>query len=943
MELKTPIAIVSYGGVFPGGNNPKEWWDFIYDGKPAYQTIDTSRWDPDLFFTMDAKEKGKTYGKKAAEVRNFMFPEKHYKIPPHLLRALDPSLKWILESVRGALEGLSHPLSENQKQHTSVALGCINIGQIMKNNLYLTRHDYLDYLLQELHADQWDTKKTKQLEREYLNTFDRKMGDWDPVGYALGSLTHVASSIVSTVFQFAGFSMVIDAACASSLAAIDVMCKALAAGDTDVGIAGGLDGFLEPDIFIGFSLIGGLSPDHCRPFDHRANGIILGEGAGVVVLKRLNDALADGDTIHGVIRGIGSCSDGKGKAIFAPDKQGIKRSINLALERAGWDADMVDVVEAHATGTRVGDATEYDAVGETLASTRSSGKPLYLGAIKSLIGHLRGGAGIAAVIKTLLSMKHEMIAPHHYFQKVTPEVMYDGKGLEIPTKPTFWEPHVDGGRRALINASGFGGTNFHVALESLPHYTPIEEPPPSKQEYAIVASSCLVPKADNPETLWQNLMEKKQVIAPIEEAAEFYRSYTALRKREPSDIPASKWLGRLNNFAFNSIPFKIVPLRAQQMDRMQQFSLELVNRLDIMNQLETSEERKNRLGIFIGTMMNIRSLDASITYHMETFEQIVSSLPSFQSLPQSNQAEVLQAARKKMLASYPEPTDETLPGTMNNIVSGRVSKFIDSRGPNFTVDAGCCSGLAVLKAGLYYLQSRQIDQMIVGGVSGMVSPGILYTLEKLQVVAPDLVTPFGDKGGMIPSEGGAAFVIKRLEDAENNNDPIVAVISGVQGISKNGSLAITQFSSQDIRKTIKRTFLKTQAPSSQLTFVETTADGSFKDLEELNAIYKESYLDSDRPVYLTSIKAHLGHLFAGADACSLLSTSLALNKGVLPPIQNIKKYNKEILPLFDKLKPVTEPVKLKDLDEKEIQAGILSTDFSGISYFALLRPYIKHN
>ena len=289
-----------------------------------------------------------------------------------------------------------------------------------------------------------------------------------------GELANVVSGRVANLLDLQGPNYTTDAACASSMAAILDACRLLQSRQVDLMLAGAADRTMDPATYAKFSAIGALSPSHSTPFDARANGFVMGEGAGVLILKRLSDAINDGDEIHAVIRGVGSSSDGRGKGITAPSQRGQVQAISRAYNQAGYDASSVELVEAHGTSTKVGDATELSSL-STLWTGFSGGNHVAVGSIKSQIGHLKAAAGIAGVIKGVMALHHATIPPSAGFETPNPTVQWDEIPLFVPTQAREWPRPLENPRRAGISSFGFGGTNFHIALEGYePEYhTPI--------------------------------------------------------------------------------------------------------------------------------------------------------------------------------------------------------------------------------------------------------------------------------------------------------------------------------------------------------------------------------------------------------------------------------------------------------------------------------------
>ncbi|MCK5158999.1 MAG: type I polyketide synthase, partial [Candidatus Heimdallarchaeota archaeon] len=278
-----------------------------------------------------------------------------------------------------------------------------------------------------------------------------------------GELSNVIAGRIANVFNLRGKNMTTDAACASSLAALNVSVKGLLDKEYDIALCGGADCSLDPTTFIKFSKIGALAADGSYPFDKRANGFVMGEGAGFVVLKRLSDAIKDGNKIYAVVRGLGSSSDGKGKGITAPNPIGQKLAIQRALDQANIIFSDVQLVEAHGTSTTVGDVIEMQVLNELAEKAPHSS--IALGSIKSQIGHLKSAAGIASLIKVVLSLHHQTLPPSINFETPNPNINWEISPFYVNTKSLKWSTPTTGTRIAGVSSFGFGGTNYHAILE----------------------------------------------------------------------------------------------------------------------------------------------------------------------------------------------------------------------------------------------------------------------------------------------------------------------------------------------------------------------------------------------------------------------------------------------------------------------------------------------
>jgi acyl transferase domain-containing protein len=936
---RTPIAIIGMGGIYPGALNLDQYWENIKNGRDAFMEVPDEIWRPDLYFSEDRNDKYKTYGKIGAPVLGFEFPFNKYRVPPNMLKNLDPAYLMTIEAVRMAIEGLKNPLTEAEKEGTAIVYGCSGIGDAQKSAVYLRRKEYWYYLEKELQQLGVPTGEMDQLKEAFEDYF-KKFYVWDPTAAGLGSIPNVLSCLTAYLFNLRGFNMAVDAACASSLAAMEITCRALETGDADVVIAGGVDNNINPELFIGFARVNGLSATWSHPFDASANGILMGQGTGVLIMKRLEDAVANGDEIHAVIRGIGMASDGGSKAIFAPDMKGIERCIENALDDAGWTTDMVDFVEAHATATVVGDATEWDALGNTYGANRTKSDPVYLGAVKELIGHLKAGAGVAGIIKAVLALKHETIPPISNFKSPNPNSTYSGDGMAITTTAIPWKIRKDNLRRAGVSSNGFGGINFHVLLERGTEYQFEKWERPAPKEYALVRSGALVPGADNEEQFWQNMLDGKDNFREIgEESFDWNIHGTTMENPEPEKT-YSKLFGKLENFKFNSIKFKIAPKLAEQMDNSHQYGLELTRRLGMFEMLKEKPELKQRTSVVVGAMINNKSMDVPYLYRFVEYEDLVSRHPVFKKLPAEKQQEIKDRIRTTLLSKYPPSTEETMPGWMHNVLAGRISKCFDIQGSNFIVDSACSSSLAALLVATYQLHFRTADQVIVGGAAGNRSSELTTVLSSIQAIGGKQPSPFtGNEDGFLLGDGGVFFLLKRLEDAERDGDDIMGVVSGVSGSSEGAQRSLLASSTDRIGLAIQRAFKKSPDNIPTVDFVETHGAGTIGDKVEAESVHK--YLkpvNAGEPIYITAVKSHLGHLLGGAGSSGLLSTLLAIKHKMVPQIRNLDSYHPGIEPILDQVRPVQTNTPLK-ANNHLIKAGIINLGLGGANYFAFIREY----
>ena len=458
-----PIAVIGLAALMPDAPSIDAFWQNIIDSKVSIRDIQEGRWPGPIshFYRKGGpgeSQEGFTYSKIGALVEGFEFDWRRWRQPPGTLPQIDPCQLWAVAVAADAIEQAGYDGESKDIDRT-------RCGVVFANALGGENRNLSNIRVWSNHTS--EVAKKHGLPAGSLEAFTNELVDGAPridEDTMPGELANVVSGRVANLLDLQGPNHAMDAACASSMAAVLDACRLLQTRQVDVMLAGATDRTMDPATFSKFSAIGALSPTHSTPFDAKANGFVMGEGAGVLLLKRLSDAINDGDEVHAVIRGIGGSSDGRGKGITAPSQRGQVQAIARAYNQAGYPASTVELVEAHGTSTKVGDATELSTL-SLLWDDLPQGDHVAVGSIKSQIGHLKAAAGIAGIMKSVMALHHRTIPPSAGFETPNPTVEWSEIPFFVPTEAREW-PQPDGHpRRAGISAFGFGGTNFHVALE----------------------------------------------------------------------------------------------------------------------------------------------------------------------------------------------------------------------------------------------------------------------------------------------------------------------------------------------------------------------------------------------------------------------------------------------------------------------------------------------
>ena len=458
-----PIAVIGLAAMMPDAEDLQSFWQNIIDSHVSIKEIREGRWPgPVDHFWMEGTPgdiaHGYTYAKIGAFIEGYEFDWRRWRQPPGTIPQIDPCQLWAVSVSAAAIEQAGY--GEGEKEFPRERAGVVFANALGGENRNMSNIRVWSNHTAELAKSHGMPSSSKEAFMDAMNEHSPKV-DEDTMP---GELANVVSGRVANLLDLQGPNHAMDAACASSMAAVMDACRLLQTRQADVMLAGATDRTMDPATYAKFSAIGALSPTHSTPFDARANGFVMGEGAGVMVLKRLRDAIADDDTIHAVIRGIGGSSDGRGKGITAPSQRGQIQAIARAYNQAGYPASTVELVEAHGTSTKVGDATELSTL-TRLWTDAASGDNVAVGSIKSQIGHLKAAAGIAGIIKSVMALHHRTIPPSAGFETPNPTVDWKNIPFFVPTSPLEWPNPESHPRRAGVSAFGFGGTNFHIALE----------------------------------------------------------------------------------------------------------------------------------------------------------------------------------------------------------------------------------------------------------------------------------------------------------------------------------------------------------------------------------------------------------------------------------------------------------------------------------------------
>jgi len=635
------------------------------------------------------------------------------------VRALDPMFHVALHSAKAAFEGAQ-----------TETLDRARVGVIFGNIA--------------LPTDAASRLAVETIGRAYAESRGRSTptGETHPLNRYVAGLP---AGLVAQALGLGGGGYTLDAACASSLYAIKLAMDELVAGRADAMLAGGM---ARPSCLytqMGFSQLRALSPNGtCSPFDRRANGLVVGEGGGMFLLKRLADAERDGDTIHGVLCGVGLSND-LGGSLLAPSSEGQVRAMRDAYAQAGWQPHDVDLIECHATGTPVGDAAEVSSLRELWGAGGDHGRCV-IGSVKSNVGHLLTGAGAAGLMKVLFALANRRLPPTANFADANPESALSESPFAVLSESREWKTRdEETPRRAAISAFGFGGINAHLLDEESSTEFSTEDPADSQEVSGIF-----------PNGTSSNEAGDDVAIVGLETAFGRWSGRRAFQERvfggQPdtaADEPAAPrhWWGLTEGadprFAGHyldglRIPlkrFRIPPKELEEMLPQQLLMLRVMAGAIRDAGVETSQANP-RAGVFIGIALDLNTTN----YHVRW------------SLPEG----------ERDAAMAPLTANRTM-GALGGIVASRLAREFRIGGPSYTISSEETSGLRALEVAVRALRRHELDFALVGAVDLAGDPrAVLHT---------DKTMPFGAEGSRV-GEGAAAFVLKRVADAECDGDSV---------------------------------------------------------------------------------------------------------------------------------------------------------------------------
>lgn len=813
------IAIVGIGGVFPGARDLEEFWRNIVNAKDTAIDVVADRWRVQANELYSSKlSPDKVNSRRACLIQDFEFNAESFNIDKALLQRLDPMYQILLHAGRDAWNDANTEIVN--KERVGVVIG--NIALPTESSSLLS-----DELFKKLFESQLNISTDSHKEKiEPLNRY----------------VAGLPGGLLAKALGFGAGAYTLDAACSSSLYSLKYAIDELIAGRTDVMLAGGLS---RPDCLYtqsGFSQLNAISKSgRCSPFDSKADGLVVGEGAGIFVLKRLNDAIEQGDHIYATIEGVGLSNDIEGN-IMSPDSEGQGRAMAAAYEMANWKPNQVQHIECHGTGTPVGDGVEFTSLKNLWQSYDVPDDikvECVIGSVKSNVGHLLTAAGAAALMKTLLAMKHGVLPPTANYESPSEKIDLANSPFKVLNKAKPWNTKDDLPKRAAISGFGFGGINAHILLQE---YKKEEKHESSTidikhDDIAIIGMESRLGPWDGQESFDKALLfgDDKKNKRPENwwgSDSNEYKGYFI----DEVNVP----LGR----------YRIPPAELKEMLPQQLLMLEVAaNALEDAKLSELTKEQQCRMGVFVGIELDLNTTN----FHFRWMQKKYAGEWLKRLGLQLNENDLNEWVENLKQAFGPALTANRTMGALGGIVASRIARAFRIGGPSFTLSSEETSGLRALESGVRALQQKELDQVIVGAVD-LASDirAVKANTKQLDNIA----------------DAATAFVLKRHEDAVRDGDKVYALIKGI-GVASAGGCD-DKVDNSAVISAIRNACSEANCHLDNVDFV--------------------SYASNDAVVDIPALKKSVHHSFALGDSgaanglINLASSVSALHYCVLPSV-----------------------------------------------------------
>ena len=932
-----PLAVVGVACRFPGAADVDAFWRNVLDDVYAIAPMPDERFHRDRYFDPEIGAYGKSYCELGGLIEPPPFDGRAFRMPPKVVEQTDIAQLWALQVAKETLADAGFEQDALVGRDVGVIIGHARGSMLTSDMAFGTAIEGVLAHLDDVDGLNGDLGAIRRAVVEEIHgRYPKRTEDG-----GTGTIASALAGRISAAFGLTGRHMVVDAACASSFAALEVAARALRRGTMEMALVGGASYSQEMSVVL-FAQSRALSPDGSYPFDRRANGFISSDGMGFMLLMPLCKALAAGANIHAVIRGVGGSCDGKGKALWAPRKEGQILAMARAYAASGVDPATLGLIEAHATSTPVGDRTEIESLQAVFGGSHA-GRGLPIGSVKGNIGHCREAAGAAGLIKAIWALKSGTLPPTGNFREPNPEIPWDAMVAEVSTSPQPWPAPSDGSpRRAGVNAFGIGGLNYHVLVE--------EAPPPTRSvvsagdlvdtggaacPIAIVGIGARLPSASSAAEFWENLVAGEDAFTDVTEDRWSKLVYFSAGDRTPYRTYTTRG-AFVRNFEADWRRYRVPPKLIERNDPLQFMLLE--SALDALEDagIDPAKIDRERVAVLVGTVFGSDyALELSLSIRAVEVAEAVAAAAG-----RPDDVELQTAVADAVRARLPSINEDSSGSFSSSTLASRIAKTLDFMGPTFTVDAACASSLASLDTACDLLASNEVDVVLYGGGDRAMRVQRYEAYCQFHAItASEAPRPFDESAdGFLPGEGAAVCALKRLDDALADGDRIHAVVRGIGSSSDGERKSLHKPSAEGLALAMRRALASGNVDPKAVTFVEChgggTPSGDAAETEAVRAVYIDGATDHE--VVIGSVKSNIGHTQGAAGVIALAKTALALGHQQLPPTLRFSKAPKAHR--FDRnlrINSETEPFPRNG--SAAAFAGVSSMGLGGINYHVILQ------
>lgn len=831
------IAIISLSGLFPGSTTMDEFWENLMQSRDltGLATAEDFGVNPELFYKDGKGVVDKCYSLRGGYIRDFKFKKEGYQLDGDFLAAQDKLYLWSLQTAREALEDAGYLNQPDALRRCGLILGNLSFPTSTSHTLLAEAYtDTLESTLQEVLQDKNFKIPAAQKPK--------------PNG---GIIDFTPSELVTKALGLGGTHYALDAACATSLYAIKLACDELITGKADLMLAGAVCASDQLFIHMGFSIFHAYAPHDGTfvPLDNNSSGLVSSEGAGIVLLKRLEDAERDGDQILGVIAGTGLSNDGRGKFLLSPHPKGQKLAFERAYKAANLNPKNTQYLECHATGTPLGDKTEMNSIADFFEEHQA--KPL-LGSVKSNMGHLLTAAGMTGLAKVLLAMQKDIIPPNiNLSNGLSSDKNWIGPEQMI-LEPTPW---TDTHKQAGINSFGFGGTNAHLVVENYHKSDAVQPKIQSKLEpMSVIGMDIHFGDCVGVDHFYQTIFEGKQHFKSL--PTERWKGYDAnenlLKKYGFKKGKPSKG-NYIESFELDLLRYKIQPKEAETLEPQQALILKVAD--------QAIKDAGLKEGQNVAVLIAMES-ELGIHQYLGRWDvtwQLREALKNSDvELTAEQKVELLELSKNAIYERSGSQTPSQHTSFVGNIMASRIAALWDFSGPAFTVSCGDQSAFKALEIAQQMLSLGEVEAVVLGGVD--FAGGMEHVLLRQQQY------PFSEKDqpgfvleenfdGILPGEGGGAIVLKRKSAVENTDQ----VYGDIQG-----------------------KYLSN--PDEKISMLE--IPGGQRDPAAIQKIIQS--IPTAERIAISSISSNIGHTYAASGIASLIKSMLCLSHKFIPAVPGWK-------------------------------------------------------